>query len=796
METAQYIPGTYNYPLVALTLGIAVLTGFAAIELAGRVSAHTGRRRGAWLAAGSVLLGTGLFLSHCTGMQAVRLPVHIDCLFPTGLWSMALAVLAAAIALFVASGERLKLGTFGIGALLMGAAIATMQSVEMIQLGLFVIRWDNITLWLLSGFPFLAMSFVTLLVMFRYRDGQHGTGNRISVACAIGLPIPIIQHMGMVAVTFIPTTDADLSQAAAISHLAGVFIVVLACLTLQFAVLTSLLDSRLSSQAASLAYQHNILRALIDSVPDLIYVKDTQSRFLIANQPVATEVGAKSTGTKSQRPKAPQDLIGKSDADFYAPEVAAVFYADEQRIVRTGEPILNQLEMTTDAAGNMTYIITTKVPLLDRNGVVTGIAGVGRNITELKRQEAELHEAQKRYQNIFNDAIIGIFQIAPDGRFLNVNPALAALLGYDSPEDMLANVQYSSQLYTVPERRQEYLAMMTEKGEVTNYEVENRRKDGSAVLVSINARAILQDGVVVRHEGMVEDITERRRLRLQILQSQKLESVGQLAAGIAHEINTPIQYVGDNIRFLKDSFRDLTSMGEVLQDALRKAEGNGMPAELVAVLSAAVQAADLGYLLTEIPHAIDQTLEGVARVATLVSAMKEFSHPGQKERLAVDLNRAIQSTVTVARNEWKYFADLNMDLDPTLPSIICHPGGFNQVILNLIVNAAHAVADANKAFDRERGEITVTTRNYPSWVEIRIQDNGGGIPQEIKDRIFDPFFTTKEIGKGTGQGLAIARSVIVDKHGGTLDFESIKGQGTVFIIRLPHEGRAAQSAAA
>jgi len=214
-----------------------------------------------------------------------------------------------------------------------------------------------------------------------------------------------------------------------------------------------------------------------------------------------------------------------------------------------------------------------------------------------------------------------------------------------------------------------------------------------------------------------------------------------------------------------------------------------LPCETIQKVTAAVERADAGYLLEEIPRAIDQTLEGVTRISTLVSAMKEFSHPGTKEKIPLDLNHAIESTITVARNEWKYVAELETEFDPSLPMVPCLPWEFNQVILNLIVNAAHAIADAVRQEGTQKGRIKVWTRNYLEWTEIRVQDTGSGIPEKIRSRVFDPFFTTKEIGKGTGQGLAIARSVVVDKHGGTIHFETEEGKGTTFIIRLPLDGK-------
>jgi signal transduction histidine kinase len=189
--------------------------------------------------------------------------------------------------------------------------------------------------------------------------------------------------------------------------------------------------------------------------------------------------------------------------------------------------------------------------------------------------------------------------------------------------------------------------------------------------------------------------------------------------------------------------------------------------------------------MAEVPQAIQQSLQGIGRVTTIVRAMKEFSHPGSEEKSDTDLNRAIETTITVARNEWKYVAEVVTDFDPALPLVRCLPGEINQVILNLIVNAAHAIADVVENNGKSKGTITIRTRSQGDRVEIRVSDTGTGIPETIRAKIFDPFFTTKGVGKGTGQGLAIAHSVIVDKHGGTISCETEVGKGTTFVIRLP-----------
>jgi PAS domain S-box-containing protein len=283
---------------------------------------------------------------------------------------------------------------------------------------------------------------------------------------------------------------------------------------------------------------------------------------------------------------------------------------------------------------------------------------------------------------------------------------------------------------------------------------------------------------------MGEDVTDRLVLEDELVQAQKLESIGHLAAGIAHEINTPTQFVGDNVRFLSDSFSDIGRLLEQYQCLLAAIKTGGCPEALIESCEAANRKADLEYLLAEIPKAIEQSAEGIDRVATIVRAMKEFAHPGSREKAAVNLNKAIESTVTVARNEWKYVADLHTNLDPSLPPVPCLVGEFNQVVLNIIVNATHAIADAVKGTGG-KGTITICTSRVGDFVEVRIADTGMGIPESIRHKIFDPFFTTKEVGKGTGQGLAIARSVVVGRHGGTIAVDSKVGKGTTFLIRLP-----------
>jgi len=288
-------------------------------------------------------------------------------------------------------------------------------------------------------------------------------------------------------------------------------------------------------------------------------------------------------------------------------------------------------------------------------------------------------------------------------------------------------------------------------------------------------------------ENLNREINERKKLESQLVQAQKLESIGQLAAGVAHEINTPIQYIGDNINFLQESFQDILRLLREYEQVRKQATEGRVNSELLSNTEDTLKAVNIDYLTEEAPRAIQESLEGVGNVARIVQAMKEFAHSGTKEKIAADLNHAIESTFTVTRNRWKYVADLETDFDPELPPVTCLVDEFNQVILNLIVNAADAITEKMGEESEDKGMISISTRRDGEWAEIRVTDTGGGIPEKIRERIFDPFFTTKEVGMGSGQGLTIGHSVIVDKHGGTLTFETELGRGTTFIIRLPIE---------
>jgi PAS domain S-box-containing protein len=403
---------------------------------------------------------------------------------------------------------------------------------------------------------------------------------------------------------------------------------------------------------------------------------------------------------------------------------------------------------------------------------------------EMQELNLKLAEERDKLKNIFRNAPVPMGTLDPEGQIVDVNCALEALFGYLREELVGKSSLGFLASEDVHESQQAYVELVQGARPANQTQRRMVGKDGRVRLVNMGLTAVRdREGKAQLLIATVEDITDRSQLEIQLRHAQKLESVGRLAAGIAHEINTPIQFVGDNVSFLSGAFEELLSLCGSYQSACKRSVAGRVSAEEIAQIKQQEEHADLDYLRENIPTSIAATIDGVGRVAKIVQSMKAFAHPDRGEKELSDLNLALRNTLTVATNELKYVATVETEFGE-LPLVPCFLSDLNQVFLNLLVNAAHAIGDV-VGKSGQRGTIHVRTYCEQSFAVVAIGDTGTGIPVEVQSKVFDPFFTTKEVGKGTGQGLSLARSVVVDEHGGTLTFKTELGKGTTFFIHIP-----------
>ena len=414
---------------------------------------------------------------------------------------------------------------------------------------------------------------------------------------------------------------------------------------------------------------------------------------------------------------------------------------------------------------------------------------LSHEIADRIRVEMALRDSQHRIQAITDNLFEGVLVVDRDGLVVFSNRSAAVLLAGDADEQLTD--RHIDSVFTLVEGKQSHAFFdspfrhVAETGEVhQDDEAVFQTRSGRALVVALACSPLIDAGKRMGAIISFRDIQAIKKAQQEALQASKLASVGQLAAGIAHEINTPTQYIGDNLRFVGDAVAVMAPLLARCR-ALLGGDTDHARREQVEALIQAFAAADVDYLMQELPVAIGQSLEGVGQVSRIVLAMKEFSHPGEREKVAVNLNRAVENTLAVSRNEWKHVAEIDLDLDAGLPDIVCMPGEINQVLLNLIVNASHAIHRAKPA---GKGRIAIATHRRGDVVDIVVADDGTGMSDEVKERIFDPFFTTKAVGMGTGQGLAICRDVVVNKHHGRITVESEEGRGATFTVTLPIGG--------
>ncbi|HEY4015671.1 MAG TPA: PAS domain-containing protein [Polyangiaceae bacterium] len=523
--------------------------------------------------------------------------------------------------------------------------------------------------------------------------------------------------------------------------------------------------------------------ATLDAVPAAIVVVDAAARVVFANASAADLFDH------------PSETLRGTPIDALIAGPCRAWWADQARRPPRDDgdeaPASREVLSARRSDGRELLVQASLRSAVTPNG--PRVVAVLSDVTETHRSEtihvaaaAEAREKQAQLETLLAFAPAIILAVSPEGIIDYINQVLPPW----TREEVIGSFWLN---YIPPElqvRMTSALGSVLRTGSSETFETAAKNGEGTADTWYWSHLGPIREGDrIVGAVVVAQDITKRRRAETELLAAQRMAVLGTLAAGVAHEINTPIQFVGDSIRFLSDAATDLLALFDRM-GALRAMLVEGRPvADAVAAAVKAEEDADLPYIRAKMPAAFDRCIDGLNRVTAIVRSLKEFAHPADPKPTPADLNHAIESTLTIAANEYKYVADLETDFGD-LPPVLCHVGEINQAILNIVVNASHAIGNVVQGTDG-KGRIRVRTFREGDQAVVAIGDTGGGIPETIRARIFDPFFTTKEVGKGTGQGLAIAWSVINEKHGGELTFETHVGAGTTFFIRLPIGGKPA-----
>jgi PAS domain S-box-containing protein len=416
-----------------------------------------------------------------------------------------------------------------------------------------------------------------------------------------------------------------------------------------------------------------------------------------------------------------------------------------------------------------------------------------------ERATKALRQSEEKFRYLFEASSDAMMTLEPpDWHFVSANPAAISLFRAKNiaeffnctPVAISSEQQHQSHFSSNATQIWQERSL---RSETANFEWICRRLDGTEFPATISLTRMGWNSTP-SIQATIRDVSASKQQEAEYAHNHKLEAVGQLAAGIAHEINTPAQFVGDGLHFLKEAFDGYQRLLKQYRAIVTEMQTQPEQPTWVKAIATTESEIDLAYLDENVPGSFNLCIDGVARIATIVRAMKEFAHPDSREMEAADLNQALTNALTIAKSEYKYVADVETNFG-RIPPVICHIGDISQVFLNLIVNAADAIREA-VAICGGRGVIGVSTRNDGAFVKIEVSDTGAGVPPSIRQRIFDPFFTTKEVGRGSGQGLAISRSIVVVKHHGTLTFNTSLGEGTTFTIRLPIDGSSVKTSMA
>ena len=517
--------------------------------------------------------------------------------------------------------------------------------------------------------------------------------------------------------------------------------------------------------AADLETRLDCLEAVADNLPALLAYWDTDQRCRFANRACCSWLR-----------RDPSEVIGKPMREVLGEEIYALNQPHIEAVLR-GEPQTFERGLL-DENGTLRDTQISYVPDI-QSGVVKGFCVLINDITAGKRAQAAAQESRTQLHALLAAVPESIFSLERSGKIMFVNRTIATPI-----ESVLG--QPIQQFFA-----EEYRQVTSQAIEAAFTESKQTTFESVAVLAGVKRWfhcqfvPVLREGTTHSVLLLCRDVTEHRQMEMQLIAAERLAAVGSLAAGVAHEINTPVQFVSDSVEFLRESNADLIKVLDKLLALKLALDDPKRCKELAAEAQRLIDDADLEYLLENMPQAIERSLIGLKRVAEITRSLKAFSHLNQTEMDEARLDQLVDTALTLAANEYKYVAEIVRDYQDR-PTVRCHVGGISQVILNLLINASHAVADKQKETS-EFGQITIRTRDDGDYALFSISDTGTGIPEHIRTKIFAPFFTTKPVGKGTGQGLAISWSIITRDHHGELWFESEEGAGTTFYVRIPKD---------
>ncbi len=514
----------------------------------------------------------------------------------------------------------------------------------------------------------------------------------------------------------------------------------------------------------ALAQSEKNYRALFDNAADIIMLVGLDGRILDMNHTGITKYGY---------PR--EEILRMNARELLAQHESEEFATHVRQAERFGKLTVDSEHMT--ATGHV-FPVEVRIRIIEFEGV-KALLGLVRDMTARKENEKRLRDSREMLQSILDGMGAAVFYVDPRRYVITeTNVVGQKLLG------ILRENIVGAHCCTLicPDKLEspgKYCPLFGSK--ILNTEKKLELPNGRIIPIIKNVLTAEIDGVPHNVE-IIFDLSERKELERRLALAQKLESVGQLAAGIAHEINTPIQYIDGNLEYIARANANISELLELFARAMEDTspEQGTVLRRQVREMMDTFRSENV---MEELSGAIKDSRSGIEQVASIVRAMKRFSHPGGESKCCVDVNSSIQSAITVSRNEWKYSSRMQTDLAEDLPMLCCHPGDINQLLLNILVNAAHANSQRHKDGNMA-GLIRVTSKHSDGNIVITIEDNGTGIPLSIQNKIFDPFFTTKEVGKGTGQGLAIAHD-IASKHNGFISFTSVEGQGTTFTITIP-----------